>query len=87
MKPVPYTTEIVLFVLVALAVVLWGRRPLAVSTTPQFAFASARPDPLADERLRAHLEDGDKVRAIVRYRELTGAGLKQAKDAVEAASA
>jgi ribosomal protein L7/L12 len=29
------------------------------------------------------LEDGRKIQAIKKYRELTGAGLKEAKDAVE----
>jgi ribosomal protein L7/L12 len=36
------------------------------------------------EEVRSLLERGQKIEAIKRYRELTGAGLKEAKDAVEA---
>lgn len=37
-----------------------------------------------DPRLRELLAAGKKIHAIKRYRELTGAGLKEAKDAVDA---
>lgn len=41
---------------------------------------------LADDELQSYLPD-QKIAAIKRYRELTGAGLKDAKEAVEAAIA
>jgi ribosomal protein L7/L12 len=37
-----------------------------------------------DDELATLLEQGQKIEAIKRYREVTGVGLKQAKDAVEA---
>jgi ferritin-like metal-binding protein YciE len=40
------------------------------------------PDPRMDE-IDALLRDGKKIQAIKTYREITGAGLKEAKDAVE----
>jgi ribosomal protein L7/L12 len=49
-------------------------------------FASELPasaDAAADAELLALVASGDKIRAIKRYRELTGTGLKEAKDAVE----
>lgn len=48
-----------------------------------------RPAPDAEgmERVRAALRDGNKIEAIKLYRELTGVGLKDAKDAVEAMEA
>lgn len=39
-------------------------------------------DPRMDE-IDALLRDGKKIQAIKTYREITGAGLKEAKDAVE----
>ncbi|MFI6998996.1 ribosomal protein L7/L12 [Nocardia sp. NPDC050175] len=47
----------------------------AVPTSPRPAFSWVEID--------AILADGKKIQAIKRYRELTGAGLKEAKDAVE----
>lgn len=40
--------------------------------------------PAGLEAVVAHLHAGQKIEAIKRYRELTGVGLKEAKDAVEA---
>ena len=40
--------------------------------------------PADESELRDLLQQGKKIEAIQRYRELTGAGLKEAKDAVEA---
>ena len=37
-----------------------------------------------NDEVRAHLAAGRKIQAIKAYREQTGAGLKDAKDAVEA---
>jgi ribosomal protein L7/L12 len=39
---------------------------------------------IADPELRALLEQKQLIAAIKRYRELTGSGLKESKDAVEA---
>jgi ribosomal protein L7/L12 len=41
-------------------------------------------DPTADPEVRALLAGGNKIAAIKRVRELTGMGLKEAKDYVEA---
>jgi hypothetical protein len=40
--------------------------------------------PPPDEELRAALTAGNMIQAIKRYRELTGLGLREAKEAVEA---
>lgn len=40
--------------------------------------------PESDPELRDALARGDKIHAIKRFRELTGVGLAQAKDAVDA---
>jgi ribosomal protein L7/L12 len=40
-----------------------------------------------DPRLVAAIEEGHEIQAIKLYRELTGVGLKEAKDAVDAISA
>jgi ribosomal protein L7/L12 len=46
--------------------------------------AAAPTAPDADPQVRALLQSGNKIEAIKRYRELTGVGLAEAKDAVEA---
>ncbi|MFJ7155165.1 ribosomal protein L7/L12 [Streptomyces sp. NPDC101118] len=43
----------------------------------------SEPEPAGLDRVRALLRDGKKIEAIKVYRELTGEGLKEAKDAVE----
>ena len=40
-----------------------------------------------DPRLIAAIEDGHQIRAVKLYQELTGVGLKEAKDAVDSISA
>lgn len=40
-------------------------------------------DDQAPPQVRHHLERGDKLQAIKAYREATGSGLKEAKDAVD----
>ena len=40
-------------------------------------------DPLADPEIQDLLAKGNKIHAIKVYRERTGAGLKEAKDAIE----
>jgi ribosomal protein L7/L12 len=53
--------------------------------SPEDAADSADSEPLSlDGRVIALLRDGRKIEAIKLYRDLTGAGLKEAKDAVEA---
>jgi len=53
--------------------------------SPEDAADSADSEPLSlDGRVIALLCDGRKIEAIKLYRDLTGAGLKEAKDAVEA---
>ncbi|GAA2146117.1 ribosomal protein bL12 [Glycomyces algeriensis] len=44
-------------------------------------YAPPAPDPLTE--VRALIGQGKKIQAIKVYRELTGVGLKEAKDAVE----
>ncbi len=45
------------------------------------------PDPMDDPEIQDLLVKGNEVQAIKRYRELTGLGLKEAKDAIEQAQA
>jgi ribosomal protein L7/L12 len=53
--------------------------------SPEDAADSADSEPLSlDGRVIALLRDGRKIEATKLYRDLTGAGLKEAKDAVEA---
>jgi len=59
---------------------LRAQRPLPPQPQPSAAPAS---DPAQDPELRAALASGKKILAIKRYRELTGLGLKDSKDAVE----
>jgi ribosomal protein L7/L12 len=42
-------------------------------------------DPLSDPEIEDLLAKGNEVHAIKRYRELTGLGVKEAKDAIERA--
>ena len=58
--------------------VVWESRPLVANT------AAAPGDALADPQLLALLQQKQLIAAIKRYRKLTGAGLKESKDAVEA---
>ncbi len=46
-----------------------------------------RPQSISDEEVVTALENGGKIGAIKLYRERTGVGLKEAKDAVEALAA
>ena len=41
------------------------------------------PDPTEDPEIQDLLAKGNEIQAIKRYRELTGLGLKEAKDAIE----
>lgn len=56
-------------------------------TSPHAPIPPAPPDPANDPRMgevRAFIAAGQVINAIKRYRELTGAGLLEAKNAVEA---
>lgn len=43
------------------------------------------PDPLSDPEIQDLVAKGNEIQAVKRYRELTGVGLKEAKDAIDAA--
>jgi hypothetical protein len=51
---------------------------------PAAAPASRTLSVAAENELRRHLERGHMIEAIKRYRELTGVGLREAKEGVEA---
>ncbi len=83
------TTLIVVIaaVVVVVAVVVlqrlsWGGAPRD-SRLPTYA-PPAQPDAAGEAEVRALLAGGNKIAAIKRVRELTGMGLKEAKDYVEA---
>jgi ribosomal protein L7/L12 len=44
-------------------------------------------DPMSDPEIQDLLAKGNEVQAVKRYRELTGLGLKEAKDAIDQAQA
>lgn len=41
------------------------------------------PEPPVDDEIKTLVAEGKKIRAIKRYREITGVGLKEAKDYVD----
>jgi ribosomal protein L7/L12 len=43
------------------------------------------PDPMADAEIQDLLAKGNEMQALKRYRELTGLGLKEAKEAIDKA--
>jgi len=51
---------------------------------PTAAAASRNLSLAAENEVRRHLERGNVIEAIKRYRELTGVGLREAKEGVEA---
>ena len=75
--------------LVAVVVVLllrrlnWGSSPGYIQLPPGAPSPGSAPAD-ANTEVRALLASGDKIAAIKRVRELTGMGLKEAKDYVEA---
>ena len=75
-------TVVVLLVMVGLIAVLAGKRGVEVVTLRPPA--PGQPTLGADDSPEQLLRAGRKLEAIKRFRELTGAGLKEAKDAVEA---
>jgi ribosomal protein L7/L12 len=60
----------------------WGSSPGYTELTPRTT-PSVRLDPAAENELRDLVARGQKIEAIKRVRELTGLGLKEAKDYVE----
>ena len=60
----------------------WGSSPGYTELTPSTA-PSVRLDPAAENELRRLVARGQKIEAIKRVRELTGLGLKEARDYVE----
>jgi len=40
------------------------------------------PEPCEDEELKAYIASGDKIKAVRRYRQITGAGLEEANEYV-----
>ncbi len=44
-------------------------------------------DPLSDDEIQDLLVEGNEIQAIKRYRELTGLGLGETKEAIERAQA
>ena len=78
----PTATYLALFA----AGVVVGRLTKRTSETASRAYAAPnRPLPTESEtRIRALLADRKKIDAIKAYREATGCGLKEAKEAVEA---
>ncbi|MEV6966237.1 ribosomal protein L7/L12 [Hamadaea sp. NPDC051192] len=62
-----------------------SRRPDDLVSAQMAARVPGTPRPSADgDEVAALLAEGKKIQAIKLYRELTGVGLKEAKDAVEA---
>lgn len=41
------------------------------------------PEPSIDEELKNIISDGKKIKAVKRYRDFTGVGLKEAKDYID----
>lgn len=57
-----------------------ARAPVGAAPAPD----SRMPSAAEQEELRLLMRQGNKIEAIRRYRQITGTGLKEAKDAVEA---
>ncbi len=76
------TLEVIGLVSAAFIAGFWIGRSTVVAKTPPPAPV---PPPPADklEEIRLVLAGGEKIQAIKMYREQTGAGLKEAKEAVE----
>jgi ribosomal protein L7/L12 len=79
-------TEIIIVVIVLIAVV-WFLRSRGGTTNATMAPVQLTEDAasaVADSVVQAALDRGNKIEAIKRVRQLTGLGLKEAKDLVEA---
>jgi ribosomal protein L7/L12 len=58
--------------------------PGSAAESTSTSFTLSAPEAVQDAELREHLEHGRMISAIKRYRDLTGVGLREAKQAVEA---
>jgi ribosomal protein L7/L12 len=79
-------TEIIIVVIVLIALV-WFIRSRGRATNATMAPVQLTEDAasaLADSAVQAALDRGNKIEAIKRVRQLTGLGLKEAKDLIEA---
>jgi ribosomal protein L7/L12 len=63
-----------------------GQEPLSGFRDDRFGGGFSDQGPAADPRLLELVQAGKTIQAIKLYRELTGVGLKEAKDAVDAMS-
>lgn len=73
----------IVVVVLAINYIAVTRQEQREGTSPYYMPGQIDWDAIADEQLQDALRQGKKIEAIKRYRELTGAGLKEAKDAVE----
>ena len=76
--------ELKVHYLVTLVENLYVQLGVAIPTVDGTGAAGAAAGPSGDPQIQAAIASGELIVAIKRYRELTGAGLKEAKDAVEA---
>ena len=76
--------ELKVHYLVTLVDNLYAQLGVAIPTADGIAPGGAAAGPPVDPQIQAAIASGQLIAAIKRYRELTGAGLKEAKDAVEA---
>jgi len=85
------TLLIVVGAFVAIVLAWWisqlGNRGPGNRRPPSVASLHAAPLPPGEAGVRSLLAAGDKIGAIKQYRELTGMGLKEAKDAIDAMEA
>lgn len=58
-------------------------KPSPEQPAPRASLSTSAPEAARDPEVLAALAAGQKILAIKRYRELTGVGLKEAKDAVD----
>ena len=68
----------ILFIIIVIVVIYAFLQLIAQNAAPH------RPSSLSDEDILHLARQGQKIRAIKEYRHLHGAGLKEAKEAVEA---
>jgi ribosomal protein L7/L12 len=76
--------ELKVHYLVQLVENLYVQLGMAIPNVGEGRTGAATSGPAADPEVLAAIASGELIAAIKRYRDLTGAGLKEAKDAVEA---
>lgn len=75
---------IVFFAILAICgVIIWYNNQKSASGTEQVITLVDPEKAAADAEFLEHLQNNKKINAIKRHRELTGVGLKEAKDSVE----